>query len=93
MTTNKAKQLRPKISLGATDPKTKKGREENARFYRMTERLHRPSKRKIPMPEWAVEEAVSDARRQKRKGWKPLKTAYVDWPEARKAYLKAFDEK
>ena len=47
--------------------------------------------RSNPMPEWAIEEARFDARRQKSKGRKkPMLTLYSDWPEARAAYLKEF---
>ncbi len=83
---------RPTISLGSTDPRSKKAREENARFYRIGENLHksRPT-RKIPMPDWMLDEARSDAKRQKAKGWKPLVTAYKEWPAARAEYLAGFE--
>ena len=80
----------PKISLGSTDPKTKKGREENEKFFRLAMRRTRPRQTRSPIPEWAIEQATADGQRHARKGWRPLVKIYTDWKPAREAYLAQF---
>ena len=76
------------MSLGSADPKTKKAKAENARFFKYAMNPDKQNAKAAAMPEWAFDEARRDARRQKSKGWvKPLQTAYKDWPKARTEYL------
>ena len=82
-----------KISIGPADPRSKKAAAKMVKELEQIERIKAWAKAKkpSPMPEWAIEDAITTAKKQIKRGIsKPFHSIYQDWPEARAAYINQF---
>jgi len=80
-----------KFTLGAKDPRSAIQAAKLNKERNQIDRMKLAAKNYVapPMPEWAIEEAITDGKRHKSKGFSPL-VCYTQWPIARKHYLSAW---
>jgi len=80
-----------KLSLGPKDPRSAKAAAALSKERAQIEAIKLRAKNYIapPMPEWAVEEALREGKRDYARGFQQA-TGWAQWPLARKAYLSCF---